>query len=330
MATAGTAATRRVPTWVWSLQGNLRYAIPYLLFVVCWVVVALSVPGFGTLSHFLYMVQFSGFLGIVAAGQTVVIISGGIDLSVGAMVTLAGVTITQVMYATPLGFAPAVALALLGAALFGFLNGLGIGLLRIPPLVMTLASSTIIRGIALLITNGTPHEVRIPWFQEWVVKPGHLGVNGVLQTWIIVSLAILVLLERTVYGKRIFLTGSNPTAALYAGYSPRRLTFFVYILSSVLSACAGIVSIAFTGNSYLGMGDTYQLGSIAAVVLGGTSILGGTGSYLGTIAGSLLLTLITSVLTLFRVSGGGQNAVEGAIILVLMAAYALGTRTRDQ
>jgi ribose transport system permease protein len=325
LATPGRAA----PARGWSLQGGLRYAIPYALFAGCWLIVALSVPGFGTLSHFMYMVQFSGFLGIVAAGQTVVVISGGIDLSVGAMVTLAGVTVTQAMYATGLGFVPAVALAFLAAVLVGCLNGAGIGLLRIPPLVMTLASSTIVRGIALLVTNGTPHEVRIPGFQHWVVKPTLLGTNGVLQTWILVSAVVLVLLGRTVVGKRIYLSGSNATAALYAGYNPRRLTFFVYIFASVLSACAGIVSIAFTGNSYLGMGDSYQLGSIAAVVLGGTSILGGTGSYWGTIAGALLLTLITSVLTLFRVSGGGQNAVEGAIILILMAAYAAGTRSRD-
>jgi len=329
MAIAETAVTESARSRAWSLQGNLRYAIPYLLFAVCWFVVAVSVPGFGTIPHFMYMVVFSGFLGMVAAGQTVVIISGGIDLSVGAMVTLAGVTITQTMYATRFGFVPAVALAFVAAVLLGLLNGAGIGLLRIPPLVMTLASSTIIHGIALLITNGTPHEVRIPSFQEWVVKPSLFGINGVLQSWIVVSVIVLLLLERTVYGKRIFLSGSNPTAALYAGYNPRRLTFFVYIFASVLSAGAGIVSIAFTGNSYLGMGDAYQLGSIAAVVLGGTSILGGTGSYWGTIAGALLLTLITSVLTLFRVSGGGQNAVEGAIILVLMAMYAVGTRTRD-
>ncbi len=277
----------------------------------------------------MYVVQFAGLLGIVAAGQTVVIISGGIDLSVGAMLTLSGVTVTQIMYATHAGFLPAVALALLLAIVFGALNGAGIGLLKIPPLVMTLASATIVRGIALIISNGTPHEVRVPRFQEWIVKPGALGVNGVLQSWALVSVLVLVLLGRTTYGKRIVLSGSNATAAVYAGYSPRRLTLLVYVLSSVLSAVAGIVSIGFTGNSYLGMGDAYQLASIAAVVLGGTSILGGIGSYAGTIAGALLLTLISSVLTLFRVSGGGQNAIQGAIILVLMAAYATGTRSRD-
>ena len=172
---------------------------------------------------------------------------------------------------------------------------------------MTLASATIIRGIALIITNGTPHEVRVPAFQEWVVKPGVLGVNGVLQTWLLVSILVLVLLGHTTYGKRIILSGSSATAALYAGYSPRRMTMQVYVLASLLSAVAGIVSIGFTGNSYLGMGDAYQLASIAAVVMGGTSILGGTGSYVGTIAGALLLTLVSSVLTLFRVSGAARR-----------------------
>ena len=133
----------------------------------------------------------------------------------------------------------------------------------------------------------------------------------------------------TSFGKKIQFLGSSPAAAMYAGYRPKALILGVYLLSAALSAITGMLLIGFTGNSYLGMGDSYSLASVAAVVMGGTSILGGSGSYLGTIAGALLLTLIASVLTLFQVSGGGQTAIEGAILLLLMIAYTVATKTRD-
>jgi ribose transport system permease protein len=274
-------------------------------------------------------VQFAGLLGIVASGQTLVIMSGGIDLSVGSLVTLSAVIATQTAFSAHLAFPAAVLVGLLGSVAFGVLNGVGIGLIKIPPLIMTLASLTIANGASLLVTNGAPHEVRDPGFQTWVVQPGVIGINGILQTWILVSAIVLFLMGSTSYGKKIQFLGSSPKAALYAGYNPKALILVVYIVSAILSGITGMLLIGFTGNSYLGMGDSYSLMSIAAVVMGGTSILGGSGSYLGTIAGALLLTLIASVLTLFQVSGGGQTAIEGAILLVLMIAYTMATRTRD-
>ena len=312
------------------VQRNLiRLLVPYLLFVGCWLIVSLAVPGYGTLDHFLYIVQFAGLLGIVAAGQTLVIVSGGIDLSVGSLITLSAVVATQTSFSAHFPFPAAVAVGLLVGVAFGALNGIGIGIVKIPPLIMTLATLTIARGTALLVTNGSPHEVRDPGFQSWVVKPGLLGINGILQSWIVISLFVIFLMSWTSYGKKIQFLGSSPTATVYAGYNARMLTVGVYMLSAVFSGFTGILLIGFTGNSYLGMGDSYSLLSIAAVVMGGTSILGGSGSYLGTIAGALLLTLIAAVLTLFQVSGGGQMAVEGSILLLLMIAYATATRSRD-
>jgi ribose transport system permease protein len=310
-------------------RNSLRFIVPYLLFILCWLIVSLAVHGYGTIGHFLYIVQFAGLLGIVAAGQTLVVVSGGIDLSVGALVTLSAVITTQTAYAAHLAFPLAVLVGLLGGIAFGLLNGLGIGLVKIPPLIMTLASLTIANGVSLLVTNGAPHEVRDLGFQTWVVKPGILGINGILQTWIVVSAVVVFLMGSTSFGKKIQFLGSSPRAAMYAGYRPKALVLGVYLLSAALSAITGMLLIGFTGNSYLGMGDSYSLASVAAVVMGGTSILGGSGSYLGTIAGALLLTLIASVLTLFQVSGGGQTAIEGAILLLLMIAYTVATKTRD-
>jgi len=310
-------------------RNSLRFVVPYLLFILCWLVVSLAVHGYGTIGHFLYVVQFAGLLGIVAAGQTLVIVSGGIDLSVGALVTLSAVIATQTAFSAHLAFPFAVLAGLLGSVAFGVLNGIGIGLIRIPPLIMTLASLTIANGVSLLVTNGAPHEVRDPGFQAWVVKPGALGINGILQTWILISVILVFMMGWTSFGKKIQFLGSSPKATIYAGYRPKSLILVVYIFSAIFSGITGMLLIGFTGNSYLGMGDSYSLISIAAVVMGGTSILGGSGSYLGTIAGALLLTLIASVLTLFQVSGGGQMAIEGAILLLLMIAYTTAIRTRD-
>jgi ribose transport system permease protein len=307
----------------------LRYLVPYFLFAGCWLLVSQFVRGYGTIGHFLYIIQFAGLLGIVSAGQTMVIVSGGIDLSVGSLVTLYAVTVTQTAFVRHSPIILALGFGFLVIIVFGLLNGIGVGIIRIPALIMTLASSTIARGVALLITNGTSHEVHDVAFQTWVVKPGILEINGILQSWIVISIVVVFLITSTSYGKKLQFLGSSPKATVYAGYNSKALTVVVFVLSGVLSGITGMLLIGFTGNSYLGMGESYQLASIAAVVMGGTSILGGSGSYLGTIAGALLLTLITSVLTLFNVSGGGQTAVEGGIILVLMIVYSSATRSRD-
>lgn len=303
--------------------------VPYVLFIFSWIVVAIFVPRFGTLSHFRYVLQFAGFLGLASIGQTLIVISGGIDLSIGAVLTLSAVTVTQTMYAYHFPFLLAVIVAFVVACLFGALNGFGVGILRIPPLIMTLSSSTIAKGVALVLTNGSPHEIRNEAFQEWVVTPSAIGINGTLQTWVIASAFIVFLMSSTTFGKKLFLLGSNPTAAKYAGINSKRLIISVFIVGSLFSAITGILLIGFTGNSYLGMGDSYQSASLAAVVMGGSSILGGSGSYFGTIAGALLLTLIGNVLTLFSVSGGGQMAIQGLLLLGLMIIYTTTTRARE-
>ena len=184
-------------------RNSLRFLVPYLLFLLCWLVVSIAVHRYGTVGHFLYIVQFAGLLGIVSAGQTLVIVAGGIDLSVGSIITLSAVIATQTAFSAHLAFPLAVLAGLLGSIVFGVLNGIGVGIIRIPPLIMTLASLTIANGVSLLVTNGAPHEVRDSVFQTWVVKPGMLGINGILQTWIAVSVIVVFLMTSTSYGKKI-------------------------------------------------------------------------------------------------------------------------------
>lgn len=298
-----------------------RIVLSYLLFAASWMIVGLFVQGYGTSSHLLYLLQLTGFLGIVAAGQTLVILIGGIDLSVGSVITFAGIMTTQLMAGTDWGLGAALAVALLGSALVGAFNGLGVSLMGVPPLVMTLATSSILQGVVLVITKGTPQAANAPGFSRFVNEPVLLGLNGINVTWLVVTVVMLVLLAKTTFGKKIYYLGSGPVAFRYAGYKPFPTIVAVYALSSLMSGLTGILLVGYTGQSYLDMGSAYQMLSIAAVILGGTSILGGKGGYTGTIAGALLLTLIQSVLVLFKISTGGKMAVQGLLILLLVILY---------
>ena len=179
-------------------------------------------------------------------------------MSVGALVTLSGVITTQTMYTNHLPFPAAVLCGLLASLLFGALSGVGVGYIKIPPLIMTLVSATIAKGASLLVTGGVPHEMRVPGFQDWVVKPGALGINGILQTWIAVSFLVVFLMGSTSLGKKLQFLGSSPKATVYAGYNPKTLTVVVFTVSALLSGATGILLVGFTGNSYLGMGDTFN------------------------------------------------------------------------
>ena len=143
-------------------------------------------------------------------------------------------------------------------------------------------------------------------------------MNGIILTWIFVVAAMVILLSKTVFGRKMYYVGLSQTAARYSGFNTNKIVITVYILAALLSGLTGILLVGFTGQSYLTMGNQFQMMSIAAVVVGGASILGGSGNYIGTIAGVLLLTMITSVLTLFRIPSGGQLAIQGAIILLLV------------
>lgn len=305
------------------IRNNFKIALLYLIFLLSWFIVGQFVQGFGTSAHFAYLLQLAGFLGIVAAGQTLVLLIGGIDLSVGMVITFGGILTTLLLSETGLGLSLVIPLTLGITALVGAVNGLGISMIGIPPLVMTLATSSIVQGAALILTNGTPQAANIAAFQKWVNTNWFFGLNGVVFVWLVVTVAVIFILNKTTFGKKIYYLGSNTTAAIYSGHNPWKVIVTVYALSGLLSGLTGILLVGYTGRSYFGMGNTYLLLSIAAVVVGGTSVLGGKGNYSGTAAGVLLLTLISSVLILFKISYGGQLAIQGFIILALVVAYSL-------
>ncbi len=280
-------------------------------------------PGFANYRQLINIVRLAAFLGIVAAGQTLVIISGGegIDLSVGSVVTLGAILVFRVVDGRNGLVIPALGLILAVGSGIGLVNGVGITLLGIPPLVMTLGMSGVVQGLVLAVTQGELIGSPAPIMSKIISEPLVFNIPGVVFIWIIVGGLIWMLLERTRYGKHLFAVGVNRRTARFSGVRVPLIVILTYTLSGMLAALGGFMVLGFTGSVFLNLGDRYLFPSIAAVVVGGTVLAGGSGSYFGTMAGALVLTVITSLLTAVQLPESARLIVLGGILLVLLSIY---------
>ncbi|HEY0737649.1 MAG TPA: ABC transporter permease [Herpetosiphonaceae bacterium] len=280
-------------------------------------------PGFLNSSLAINILRLAAFLAIIAAGQTLVIISGGegIDLSVGAVVTLGAIIVSRIVSGQDALVLPALLVALLVGLGVGAINGLGITLLRIPPLVMTLAMTGVIQGVILVITQGQLSGSAAPSMNRLVSGNLVAGIPGVVVLWLLLGVGMWVLLERTPYGKQLFAIGVNRTTAWLSGVRVPLIVVLTYALSGMLAALGGFILLGYTQNVFLNLGAAYTLPSIAAVVVGGTLIAGGVGSYWGTMAGALVLTVLTSLLTNLQLPESVRQIIYGATLLLLLSAY---------
>lgn len=279
-------------------------------------------PGFVNLDQAVNIVRLAAFLGIVAAGQTLVIIAGGegIDLSVGNVVTLGAILTFMVSAGDSGRLAPAALVALGAGAVIGGLNGLGIVYLRIPPLVMTLGMAGVVQGAILAITQGSiPGGV--PPFLARTVTGRLVGVPGIVYLWLAFAVLMWLVLERTPYGRNLFAIGTNRRTAHLSGVSVPLTVVLTYTLSGLLAALGGLLLLGFTQRVFLSLGVSYLFPSIAAVVVGGTVLAGGRGSYFGTMAGALVLTMAESLLRALRLGEAYQLMVFGLILVVLLSVY---------
>ncbi len=289
--------------------------------VLTWVGAGIGVPGFASLGHLRYVLELSAMLGIVAAGQTLVVVTAGIDLSVGALITFAAIVGPSIAAALGSEGVGSVLLLLALTAAIGACNGAAVAWLRIHPMIMTLAMATILTGVLLLLSSGTAVSVRSPAVL-WLAN-GHVGdVSVSILVWAIVSAATIFLLRGTVIGMWAYALGANPRASRLSGVNEPLVLVVVYAISGCMAGLTGVLLSGNTMQGYIGIGDPYLLLSIAAVVVGGTSILGGQGGYGGTIAGSILLTTITSLITVINVSQGMRNIMLGLLVLCLLTIYA--------
>lgn len=283
-------------------------------------------PGFAAPSHLRSLIVVSGFTGIVAAGQTLVIISGGIDLSVPWVLNSAAILVTLIANGADGPLLWAMPLIVLGGALVGAINGYGIAFAGVPPIIMTLASNTILQGLLLVATGGSPPAVTPHVLQ--VLATGRIGaIPAILPIWVALGIATSLLLGLTVLGRYLYALGSARMVAEFSGVPVRRVSVTVYVISGATAAFAGMLLAGYSGQAYLGMGDPYLFTSIAAVAIGGASILGGSGSYIGTVAGALVLTILTGLLPIFRLSAGALQVIYGIVILGTVSLATPAMRT---
>jgi ribose transport system permease protein len=303
------------------LRARTIYAL--ILLLLAFVIgVELVRPGTVTPLWASNTVLFAAPLAIMGGGQTLVMLTGGIDLSVASVAT--GAAYLLATSATSSGTTAAIGLALLVGLIVGIINGIGVALLRVQPLVMTLGTGLMTGGALIVYSQhmmaSQPH---VPEIIQTLGAGKIFGLAPIsLFLWLIIGVLILFGLERTGFGRLLYAVGDNREACHLAGVRVWRVLFANYLICAILAAIAGLVIVGGTNAADLSLADSYLLPSVACVVIGGTSIFGGRGGYSGTIVGALILTVLTGLLTLLDVSEPIKQILYGAIILSLAAAYA--------
>ncbi len=281
-------------------------------------------PGFASFANIMNILSLSSFLGVVALAETIVIISGGdgLDLTAPAVISLSAVMSSQIMAGDNLNI-PLAIVAVLGISfVIGLANGLAISHLRIPPLIMTLAMSTVVQGMVMIYTQGQPKGSAAPLLDDL----GNARFGGIIPYIIIVWIAVIIIAEivlrKTKWGHLLYGVGANSLAAELSGVKTKRIKTTAYIASAMICGFAGILILGYTGTSYLDIGSSYLMPAIAAVVIGGVSLSGGSGNYLGTVTGVIVLIALNSMLATLKMGEAGRQIVYGSILVILLIAYA--------
>lgn len=266
-------------------------------------------------TYLLQQLQVGAFLGIVAAGMMLVILLGQIDLSVPWTVTTAAMMATMVggPWAIPVGLAVG-----LGIGLF---NGFGVATLRLPSMIFTLGVNATLRGLMVVQTGGYAPQTTATAPMRFLGAERWFDVPMALIVWAAVSLVIAVMLRRTTVGRSIYTIGNGETAAYLAGIPTRRVIITAFAACGLLSGLAGLLLAGYAGRAYQGMGDNYALPAIAAVVIGGTRIVGGRGRYLGTLLGVAVIVLLNSVLSIMQMQESIRMIIYGSVIISMLMLY---------
>jgi ribose transport system permease protein len=262
---------------------------------------------------------FAAVLGLIAAGQTLVMLTGGIDLSVATTATAGAFIVSR--FGTH-GPAQAILIALVVGLAIGLVNGIGVALFRVNALIMTLGISTITLGL-LTVQAQKQFTSLVPNFVVTLGSGRFLTyIPYDLLVWAPIAALIVLGLRYSGIGRMIYAVGDNPVASRLAGVRTWQVLLFVYAICGLLSAAAGILLVGFNNAADLGIATPFLLPSVAAVVIGGTSIFGGLGGYSGTILGALVLTVLDSLLTILNASQAVRQIIYGLIVLALAAIYA--------
>jgi ribose transport system permease protein len=272
--------------------------------------------------YLLQQLQVASFLGIIASGLMLVILLGHIDLSIPWVVTIGGMMSTAAAGWGQVGNALAIPIGIACGLCVGIVNGIGIAYLRVPSMIFTLGTNAIVQGLMVVHTSGfAPQERSTAMMHLIAVGRSAFGVPNAVWVWAIVGAFVVVLLGRTILGRRIYAIGNRESAAYLSGVDTRRVIIACFAICGSCSALSGVLLAGYSTHAYQAMGDPYLLPAIAAVVLGGTNILGGRGTFLGTIAGVIFITLLQSILSVVQVPESGRQVIYGVVIVLMLLLY---------
>ncbi len=306
------------PRSIWNVMSGATG--PLIGLILLCLFLSVATDKFLSVRNFLNILDQVTVLGIIAVGMTLVILIGGIDLAVGSVLALSMMVLGYLNIEMGMPMGPAIALALVASAINGFIAGVLITRFNVPAFIATLAMMSIARGVANMITDGQQLTGFPAWFNMGaIIRYGGVVSSTVLLMIVVFVLALLYLRYR--YGGRsLYAIGGNPEVARLAGINVNRMTIMCYTVCSLLAGLAGLVLAARLDSAQPSLGTSYELDAIAAVVIGGTSLSGGTGGIGGTIIGVLIIGVLRNGLNLLSVSPFMQQVVIGLVILMAVTA----------
>jgi ribose transport system permease protein len=279
--------------------------------------------------YLLQQLKVASFLGVIATGMMMVILLGQIDLSVPWVVAVGGMMSTAATGWGPTGQALAIPFGVACGVGLGLANGFGVAYLRIPSMIVTLAVNAVAQGLMVVHTGGfSPQDASSAAMRELATGHTFFGLPNALLVWAAIGGATIFLLSRTTFGRMVYAIGNRERAAYLSGVRTQRVVLFTFAIAGGLSAFGGVLLAGYASKAAQAMGDAYLLPAIASVVLGGASILGGRGSYIGTVAGVILVTLLQSILSVIQMEDAGRQVIYGAVIIAMLLLYGRERLTR--
>lgn len=310
-----------------SLGQGLQQMLAFGTLIALVIIFFIASPRFLTISNLSSILLSTAVIGILAVGTTFVIITGGIDLSLGTGMALCAVISGVLVVNAGLPVAVGVLGAVLFGGLIGFINGFNVSVLGLPPFIATLAMMLVAQGLALVISGSAPiYFTDDPSYSR--ISTGELipGLPNAVLVLAVLAVLSAVLLNRTILGRYTYSIGSNEEATALSGIPVRRWKIIIYTLAGLFTGLAGVLISARLGSAQPATGTGYELQAIAAVVIGGTSLTGGKGSIVGTVIGALIISVLNNGLQIMSIPQEWQNVILGLVILV--AVYADMARKR--
>lgn len=313
-----------------TLRRNRSIVLAFVVAGLLFVAGTAQTTDFASYAHVRTILITASFVGLVGVGQTFCMLTGGIDLSIPSNVAGAAVLTAFLAHGKAGALVWIIPLVMVVALIIGLINGIGVAYAGVPPIIMTLGMNSAIQGLLLIYTHGgfaaaPPHSL------VTFVNGNTLSVPTNVLIWLAITICATILLTWSVFGRKLYAIGTNPVAAFLAGVNIKRILVVPYAISGVTAALAGVLLLGFYGQAFVNIGDEYLFSSAIAVAVGGVSILGGRGHYIGTVAGAIILTLITADLNLLSLGTSAVQISYGVILLVTvyLTSQGLGRRRRQ-